>query len=78
VEEVAAELAIGDRLQAQVLLPLHQFGDGLVLGGAQIGLGNVVCLAVLAGFDHLARAQERTDMVGAAWQFGSHREIVLS
>ena len=41
VEEVAAELAVGDRLEAEAFLPLDQLGDRLVLDGAQLGIIDV-------------------------------------
>jgi len=42
VEEVAPELAVGDRFQAEPFLPLDQFGDRFVLDRAQVFVGNVV------------------------------------
>ena len=38
VEEEAAELAVGDRLEAEAFLPLDQLGDRLVLDRAQFGI----------------------------------------
>ena len=35
VEEEPAELAVGDRLEAEAFLPADQLGDGAVFGGAK-------------------------------------------
>jgi hypothetical protein len=61
----AAELAVGDALQAHVFLELHDLGDGLVFHRAQL-LGRDVALGFLfAGFQQVLGAQKAADMVVA-------------
>ena len=72
VEEHAAELAVGDRLEAERFLPFGKLGDRFVLDGAQFFVGDVFGGAMLAGLDHGFRAKERADMVGARRQLGAH------
>ena len=47
-------------------------GNRLILHLAQRGIGDVVGLPMLAGFDHGSRTKEGADMVGAGRQLGAH------
>jgi hypothetical protein len=77
VEVGAAELAVGDALQAHVFLELHDLGDGLVFHLAQL-LGRDLALGLLgAGFEQVLRAQEAADMVVAGGEF-HHGVVSLS
>ena len=58
VEEVAAELAVGNRLEAKAFLPFHQCGDGFVLDPAQGLVIDVAGGAMLARFNDRTRTQE--------------------
>jgi hypothetical protein len=37
MEEDPAELAVGNRFEAEAFLPFDEVGDGLILDGAQFG-----------------------------------------
>jgi hypothetical protein len=65
VEVGAAELAVGDALQAHVFLELHDLGDGLVFHGAQLGCGDLARGFLLTGIQQVFGAQEAADVVGA-------------
>jgi hypothetical protein len=70
VEIGAAELAVGDALQAHVFLELHDLGDGLVFDRAQL-LGRDVALGLLlAGLQQVLGAQKAADMVVAGGKLG--------
>ena len=76
VEIGAAELAVGDALEADVLLELHDLGDRLVFDLAQL-LGRDVAARLLgAGFEQVLRAQEAADVVVAGGEF--HHGVGLS
>src|SRR5690606_7731930 len=68
VEEVPAELAVRDGLEAEGFLPLDQLCDRLVLDRAQLLIGNGSSGAVGARLDYGTRSQERADMIGAGRQ----------
>ncbi len=75
VEEGAAELAVGDALKADLLLPPGGFGDALVLDRAQI-LGRDPALgAPRPSVEQALRAQQAADMVGAERWLG-HRPLL--
>jgi hypothetical protein len=65
VEIGAAELAVGDALQADVFLELDDLGNGVVFDGAQGLFGDLAFLLLRAGVEQALRAQEAADMVGA-------------
>jgi len=66
VEIGAAELAVGDALQAPVLLELDDVADRLVLDRAQLGAADRVLLEMLvARLEQLFRAQEAAYVIGA-------------
>ena len=65
VEVGAAELAVGDALEAHVLLELHDLGDRLVFDLAQL-LGRDLALGLLlARLQQVLGAQEAADVVVA-------------
>ena len=66
----AAELAVGDVLQADVLLQRDDVADRRVLDRAQLVVVDAAGRVVLAGLEQLGRAQQAADVVGperAAW-----------
>src|SRR5687768_2669521 len=69
VPPVAAELAVGDRLQADVLLQLHRLADRLVLGGLQLAGGGGALAHLLAQVVQLMGTQQAADVVGPEWRF---------
>ncbi|MCY1541485.1 hypothetical protein D9M68_771810 [compost metagenome] len=70
VEVGAAELAVGDALQADVFLEADDLGDGLVFDLAQL-LGRDLALGfLLACFEQVLGAQEAAHVVVAGGQGG--------
>ena len=61
----AAEFAVGDALQAHVLLALDDLADALVLDGAQLGGGERPGEELLARLAQPLRPQEAADVIGA-------------
>ncbi len=61
----AAELAVGGRLETELLLQGHGLADGRVLRGAQPLRVEDAVGEVLAGAHQRGRAQEAADVVGA-------------
>jgi hypothetical protein len=73
----AAELAVGDALEAHVFLELHDLGDGLVFHRAQL-LGRDVALGLLfAGFQQVLGSQEAADMVETGGKLGHGMSPVM-
>src|SRR5262249_45275570 len=64
-ERSAAELAIGDRVQADTLLHSGDLADQPVLDPAQIGGGQPALKMRLARLAQLLRADQAADVVGA-------------
>ena len=72
----AAELAVGDSFQAQVLLPADHVADGLVFDAAQIGWADAAILFVFAGLEQLWRTEQAANVVGAeGWSFCLNHRI---
>ncbi len=65
VEIGAAEFAVGDRLQAGVLLHLHDLGDRAILDRAQLRRRDLAARLLLARLEQVFRAQEAADVIGA-------------
>ena len=65
MEVGAAELAVGDALQADVFLELDDLGDRVVLDGAQLLRADAAGGALGARVEQALRAQEAADVVGA-------------
>src|SRR5467141_961589 len=65
VPPVAAELAVGDRLQADVLLQLDGFLDALVFHGTQRRMIDLALPVPGARGMECLRAQQAADVVGA-------------
>ena len=63
----AAELAVGDGLQPDLLLHSHDLADRAVLDGAQVGRDLAASLP-LPRIEQLLRAQEAADVIGAEWR----------
>ena len=63
VEIGATELAVGDRLQAHILLEFHNFCDGLVFHQAQLLGRDLAFGLLLAGFQQVSGAQKTAHMV---------------
>ena len=70
VKEGAAKLAVGDPLQAHILLRAHDFADALVLDRVQFSGGKAAGGEKLARFPQPLRAKEAPDMVGAKRRTG--------
>ena len=70
VKEGAAELAVGDPLQAHVLLGVHDFADALVLDRVQVGRREAARGETLARFPEPLRAKKAADVVGAERRTG--------
>ena len=60
----AAELAVGDDLQAAVLLQADDIADRLVLRGAHLGLAEPLLGMRAKGLAQLLRAQQAADVIG--------------
>jgi hypothetical protein len=63
--EVAAELAVGDRRQAEVFLQLHHLADLAIFLALQVRGRLVSETDLLAQLVQLARTQQAADVVGA-------------
>jgi hypothetical protein len=61
----AAQLAVGGRAQADVLLHAHDVTDGSVLGRAQLAVVDAPRRMVLTDAQQRGRPQEAADVVGA-------------
>ena len=72
VKEGAAKLAVGDPLQAHILLRAHDFANARVLDCVQFGGGEAAGGETLARFPQPLRAEKAPDMVGAKRRTG-HR-----
>ena len=70
---LAAELAVGHRAQPQILLQLHDIGDGLVLHPAQLGRAHRAGFPLPARFQQFGRAQQAADVIGAEQGFRGRR-----
>jgi hypothetical protein len=71
VEVGAAELAVGDRLQADVLLESDDLGDRPVFHLAQVGGANLAFRLFLARLEQVFRTQEAAYVIGAERWRGS-------
>src|SRR5262249_50866273 len=67
----AAELAVGDRLQSRLLLPLDDPGDLAVLDLLQRPRIDLAALTLLARLLYRGGAQEAADMIGAEGRLAS-------
>src|SRR5258708_5356274 len=65
---VAAELAVGDRLQAEIFLELDRLADVLVLDLLQLRIGQLAFAVLRAGLVQLLGTQQAADMVGTEWR----------
>ena len=61
----AAELAVGDDLQAGVLLQLHHIADGALLDGDELGIVGALAAVLAERLAQLLGAQQAADMIGA-------------
>src|SRR5262249_31849567 len=67
----AAELAVGRKLKAELLLLLDDLFDLAVLDGLELGRGDGALFALGARLFERRGAQEAADMIGAERRFGS-------
>ena len=67
----AAELAVGHRAQAEVLLQGDDVADRVVLGRAQAVGVDAAFAEVLPGLHELARAQQAADVLGPERRLGA-------
>src|SRR3546814_4254885 len=63
MEEGAAELAVGDALEPDVLLALHHLADAVVLDPAQCLAGDLARRVLLARLDEAPGPQKAADVV---------------
>ena len=73
VPRAAAELAVGGRLEPDVLLHPHDVADGVVLDGAQLVGAEPTGGGVLAGLEQRRRAEQAADVIGAERWGREHR-----
>ncbi len=69
VPPVAAELAVGDRLDADRLLQRDHVADAAVLHRFQLGLADLALSCLRPRLVQLLRAQQAADMVGTERRF---------
>jgi hypothetical protein len=75
VEIGAAELSVGNRLQAHVLLELDDLGNRLVFNRAQL-LGRDLAFGLLfARLQQVSGAQKAADMVVTGGELGGHGRV---
>src|SRR3970040_872782 len=67
--KVAAKLAVGDSLHADVLLHFDGISNAAVLNFSQLRGGYLTLLVFLSGLAKLGRAQETTDVIRAKRRF---------
>jgi hypothetical protein len=67
----AAEFAVGDRLQPDLLLLLDDLLDLAVFHLLQLRRGDLALFALGARFLHGRGAQDGADVVGAEWRLGT-------
>ncbi len=65
VPRAAAQLAVGGRLEPDVLLHPHDVADGGVLGSAEVLGVEATGRGVLAGLEQRRRAEQAPDVIGA-------------
>ena len=65
MEEGAAKLAVGDPVQAHVLLGAHDFADARVFDGVQLVGGEAASGEAFTRFPQPLGAKETPNMVGA-------------
>ena len=71
MEPGAAEFAVGDAMQPQVLLEFDDLADGAILDLAQGLRGDGAAGTLLARIEQVLRPQETADMIGAEWRAGA-------
>ena len=64
----AAKFAVGDALQADVLLHLHGSADRIVLDCLQLRRADAAVLVILARAQQLLRPQQAADVIRAKWR----------
>ncbi len=64
-KRAAAEFAVGDAFQADILLQLDDVPDRAVLDLVQLIFRNRLVAQLVARLDQLVRAQQAADMIGA-------------
>ena len=69
----AAELAVGDASEPDLLLLADDFLDLGVLDRLQLGRADLAFVALGPGLLHWNRAQDAADVIGPEWRRGSHR-----
>ncbi len=75
---LAVVFAVGDRLQAEILLQLDHVADGVVLDGGQGGLVDLAGRLSDAGVKKRLRAKQAADVVGAKRRFLAFRHLYPS
>jgi hypothetical protein len=67
--EIAAKLAVGDSLHADLFLHLHRVANTTIFNLALLRGGYLALLMFLPGLPQLGRAQQTTDVIGAKRRF---------
>src|SRR3546814_1940759 len=75
MEEGAAELAVGDALEPDVLLALRHLADAVVLDPAQGLAGDLARRVLLARLDEAPGPQKAADVVGAEGELHGHPDV---
>src|SRR3546814_12337049 len=75
MEEGAAELAVGDALEPDVLLALRHLADAVVLDPAQGLAGDLARRVLLARLDEAPGPQKAAHVVGAEWALQGHPDV---
>src|SRR3546814_6912693 len=75
MEEGAAELAVGDALEPDVLLALRHLADAVVLDPAQGLAGDLARRVLLARLDEAPGPQKAADVVGAEGALHGHPDV---
>ena len=73
VPRAAAQLAVGGRLEPDLLLHPHDVADGVVLGGAEVLGADATGGGVLAGLEQRRRAEQAPDVIGTERWGREHR-----
>ena len=75
VEVGAPEFAVGDALEAEILLEADDVSDGGVFDGAQPHAIDLAALEAVARLQELRRSQEAADVIGAKRGFGANGHV---
>src|SRR6185295_9318602 len=78
VPPVTAELAVGDRRDADRLLQRDHVADAAVLHCVELGRGDLAFLRLGARLMQLVRTQQTADVVRSEWRFHAAAAVCLT